>query len=145
MGYVMNITLDEVKGFASEWFHCVMSGGTGDEQAAFHLRRDARVFVGNGNNYSLDEHHELHKQWKDEKHILGSLELTNINDHPERVRANLTVYWEARYRNQASGSSLIQAVAGETWMIERTPDGLKFILYISRTYTLLPGSESINF
>lgn len=141
----MNITLDEVKKFGDEWFHCVRSGGTGNEQARFHLHRDARIFIGNGNNYSLDEHHELHKQWKDEKHILGFLELTNINDHPERVRADVTVYWEARDRKQSSESSLIKAVAGETWMIERTSEGLRFILYISRTYTLLPGSDSTDF
>ena len=141
----MNITVNEVKKFADEWFDCVMSGGTGDEQAKFHQHRDARVFIGNGNNYTLDEHHELHKQWKDEKHILGFLELTKINDDPVRVRADVTVYWEARYRNQTSGSSLIQAVAGESWIIERAPDGLKFILYISKNYTLLPGSESTNF
>ena len=98
-----------------------------------------------GNTYSLDEHHELHQQWKDEKHILGFLELTKINDDPERVRANVTVYWEARYRDQTSGSSLIQAVAGESWMIERAPDALKFILYISETYTLVPGAALIDF
>ena len=82
---------------------------------------------------------------EDEKHILGFLELTKINDTPERVRANVTVYWEARDCNETSERSPIKAVAGESWMIERTADGLRFILYESRTYTLLPGSESTDF
>jgi hypothetical protein len=141
----MNITPDDVKKFADQWFHCVRSGGTGDEQAKFHIHRDARIFIGNGNSFSLDEHCELHKQWTDEKHLMGFVELTKINDQPERVRAEVTVYWEARYRKKTSGNSLIQAVAGESWLLENTPTGLKFILYVSKTYTLLPNSGTTDF
>ncbi len=137
----MKISLEDVKSFAQEWFQCVASGGTGDEQAKFHLHRDARIFVGNGSSFTLDEHHELHKRWTDEKHGFGCGELTNINEKPERVRAEVTVYWEARN----SENSLIKAVVAETWIVERTSQGLKFVLYASKAFTPLPGSSPVDF
>lgn len=110
---------------------CVGSGGTGDEQAAFHMHRDARAFAGNGQSYSLGVK---------ERHVLGSFQLTPINGSPERVRADGTVYWEARHKEGPSDGALISMVVGESWMIESTLAGLKFVLYISTTYQLLPGS-----
>tara|TARA_R110000868_G_scaffold411611_1_gene705893 strand:+ start:1203 stop:1631 length:429 start_codon:yes stop_codon:yes gene_type:complete len=141
----MAITLEEVTTFANDWFHAVASGATGDEQAKFHQHRDNRVFGGNGISFSLDEHHALHQQWKDERHVMGEFEITKINEKPERVRVDGTVYWEARNRQAADTDPLIKMVVGESWMIEKTTKGLTFILYISTTYHLLPGSAQPNF
>lgn len=136
----MSITVQDVETHADGWFKCVGSGGTGDEQAAFHMFREARVFAGNGQSYSLDEHHELHQQWTHESHILGSFQITPINADPERVRADGTVYWQARLKDGPSDDSRISIVAAESWMIERTRTGLKFLLYITPSYQLLPDS-----
>ena len=139
----MAITLNDVTQFAEQWFHAVGAGATGDEQAKFHLHRDARIFTGNGMSFTLDEHHKLHQQWDQEKHSLGPLELTEINEHPNRVRINGTVYWEAHPRH-GNNQGLIKMVVGESWIIERTSEGLKYVLYISTTFQALPDSIPLN-
>lgn len=138
----MSITLKDVHEFATNWFHAVASGATGDEQAKFFLHRDTRLFVGNGESFTLDAHHQLHQKWTDEKHILGTFELTTINDSPERVRAVGTVYWEAKPKD-TSAQARIKYVVGENWVIEKTPDGLRFVLYISTTFQALPDSAPL--
>jgi hypothetical protein len=87
----------------------------------------------------------LHTRWTDEKHLLGDFHLTTISDDPPRVRAVGTVYWEARNVKAASTEpSLIKAIAGEDWVIERRPDGkVCFVLYHTTFFHLLPGSATI--
>lgn len=138
----MSIILKDVQEFAENWFHAVAQGATGDEQAKFHLHRDTRLFTGNGESFTLDAHHKLHQQWTDEKHILGTFELTKINQSPERVRAVGTVYWEAKPKDAPSGTH-VKYVVGENWIIEKTPDGLRFLLYVSTTFQALPDSAPL--
>lgn len=144
MGLIMSISLIEVKKFANEWFHTVANGGTGDDQAKFHLHRDARIFTGDGVSFTLDEHHKLHQQWINEKHVFGPLELTKIHDNPERVRINGTVYWEATQRAESQSLIIIKMIVGETWYIEKTSRGLRFVLYISGPFHPLPDSSPLN-
>ena len=136
----MGVTLNEVKDFIEQWFHTVGNGGTGDAQARFHIYRDTRLYTGNGYTFTLDEHYQLHQQWTDEKHILGPLFLTEINDEPERVQVTGTVYWQASTKE----GEIIKMVVGEHWLIEKTPEGLKFILYVSTSFQPLPDSAAFN-
>jgi hypothetical protein len=87
----------------------------------------------------------LHTRWTAEKHLLGDFHLITISNDLPHVRAVGTVYWEARNIEAASsGPSLIKAVAGEDWVIERRPDGkLCFVLYCTTFFHLLLGSATI--
>ena len=139
----MTITLQNVIQFAGEWYHAIQSGATGDDQAKFHLHRDARIFLGTGTSFTLDEHHKLHQQWDQQKHILGSLELIKVNDNPERVSINVPVYWEAHPRH-SENQSLIKMVFRQNWIIEKTSDGLKYVFYMSYPLLFLPDSIPLN-
>jgi hypothetical protein len=141
----VSITLEEVISHASNWFEAVRSCASGAGVAKFHLYPDARIYTPDGAGLDLDYHQRLHSKWKDEKHQFGDFYLTKLCNNPERVRAEGTVYWEARYRNGKTEPSTIKAVVGENWIIERIEDGsLKFVLYLSTFFQLLPGSAPIR-
>ena len=139
------IALEEIYHLADEWFHSVASGEPGSSTARLFRYPDARIYVDNGQAFSLDEHCLLHARWTDESHVLGDFRLTPLCDAPPRVRAKGTVYWEARYLEAPSaGPDVIKAVVGEDWIVERRPDGKPcFVLYQSIFYHLLPGSAHL--
>ena len=139
----MPITLDEVLDLAKQFFAATASG-RGD-QPSFFLDPHSRIHIGeSGEAIALDDHQKLHAQWINERHILGSFNLTALSTAPERVRAVGTVYWEAQYRDRPP-PNLIKAVVGEEWTIERIPSGaLKFVLYTSTSHHLLPDSAPLT-
>jgi len=69
-----------------------------------------------------------------------------ISEDPARVRAVGTVYREAQYvEAPSSGSSLIKAIVGEDWIIERKSDGkLCFVLYRNSFHHPLPESARVQ-
>ena len=146
MSQPQTITVQEVYDLAEDWFHGVASDESGESIARLFRHPDARIHAANGQTFTLEEHRRLHTKWTDEKHLLGTLHLTPISDDPPRVRAIGTVYWEAKYiEPPPAGPSLIKAVAGEDWIIERLPDGrLCFVLYWSSFYHPLPDSAPIR-
>src|SRR6476660_2934389 len=140
-----SITVREVCDLAEDWFHGVASGEPGGSIARLFRYPDARIHVPDGQAFSLEDHRLLHTQWAAEEHLLGDFYLTSISEAPPRVRAVGTVYWEARYREAlSSGPSLIKAVVGEDWIIEKRLDGsLCFVLYANSFFHLLPDSAQI--
>jgi hypothetical protein len=139
------IAVKDVRDLAENWFHGVASGEPGISLARLFRYPDARIHVPDGEAFSLEDHRMLHTRWTAEKHLPGDFDLTSISDTPPRVRAVGTVYWEARYiEAPPSGPSLIKAVVGEDWIIERRPDGsLCFVLYRSCFFHLLPESAPV--
>jgi hypothetical protein len=145
MSHPNSITVKEVCDLAEDWFHGVAAGEPGGSIGRLFRYPDARIHVPDGQVFSLEDHRLLHTRWTDEKHLPGDFHLTSISDAPPRVRAVGTVYWEARYiEAPSSGPSLIKAVVGEDWIIERRPDGrLCFVLYRSSFFHLLPESAKV--
>jgi hypothetical protein len=145
MSHPQGITVKEVCDLAEDFFHGVASGEAGSSIARLFRYPDARIHTPEGQAFSLEDHRLLHTRWTDEKHLLGDFHLTTISDDPPRVRAVGTVYWEARNVKAASTEpSLIKAIAGEDWVIERRPDGkLCFVLYCTTFFHPLPGSATI--
>lgn len=145
MSHPQSITAKEVCDLAEDFFHGIASGEPGSSIARLFRYPDARIHAPDGQAFSLEDHRLLHTRWTAEKHLLGDFHLTPISDAPPRVRAVGTVYWEARYiEAPSSGSSLIKAVAGEDWVIERRPDGtLCFVLYCTSFFHLLPESAQV--
>ena len=136
----MAITEDQVRDLAGEWFTTVFSHQGPEAQSRFFVDEDPRVFIGNGDSYNLTEHVALHDAWTYESHVMGPIELTHINDDPERARVSATVYWEAKPKD---GDELVRTVMGEDWIVENRPDGLKFVLYIATFFhALLNSAES---
>jgi hypothetical protein len=139
------ITLDEVLAHGMRWFECAMHGGSPAEQVAFFLHPHARIYVVNtGVTIDFDEHYKLHKQWVNERHLLGDFKLTRLSDAPERVRVTGSVYWEAQDAKRPP-PNVIKAVVGEDWIVERVPSGeLKFVLYMNLFHHLLPDSAPLQ-
>jgi hypothetical protein len=146
MSHPESITVKEVCDLAEDWFHGVASGEAVSSIARLFRYPDARIHTPDGQAFSLEDHRLLHTKWTAEKHRLGDFRLTSISDEPPRVRAVGTVYWEARYSEApSSGPSLIKAVVGEDWIIERRPDGrLCFALYGNSFFHLLPESAQVQ-
>ena len=145
MSHSQSVTVKEVLDLAEDWFHGVASGEPGSSLARLFRYPDARIHTPDGQAFSLEDHRLLHTRWTAEKHVPGDFHLTSISDAPPRVKAVGTVYWEARYSVvPSSGPSLIKAVVGEEWIIERRPDGrLCFVLYRSSFFHLLPESAPV--
>ena len=76
------------------WWLGGRPGGIFPRQARAHLHR------WNGVTFSLEEHHELHTQWINERHQFGQFSLTPLSASPERVRAVGTVYWQKEVRER---------------------------------------------
>ena len=62
----------------------------------------------------------------------------------ERVRDTGTVYWQAEFAGRPA-PSVIKAVVGEDWILERTPSGdLKFVLYMNTFHHTLADSAPLD-
>jgi len=141
----MSIKLEEIIIHTRNWFETVHSGASGSEVSRYHLYPDARIFTPDGSALDLDTHQKLHAKWTDEVHEIGDFYITELSSSPERVRAEGTVYWEARYRDAKTKPSTIKAVVGENWILERVDDGsLRYVIYQNTFFHLLPGSAPIN-
>ena len=139
------ITLDEVREFGMRFFDAVAGGASAAEQAHFFLDPHARIYVAwNGATINLKEHETLHAQWINEHHSFGHFDLTELNASPDRVRARGTVYWQAEFPERPA-PSVIKAVVGEDWIIERAASGkLKFVLYVNTFHHFLPDSAPLD-
>ena len=139
------ITLDEVREFGMRFFDAVAGGASAAEQAHVFLDSRTRTYVAwNGATINLNEHETLHAQWINEHHIFGHFDLTELNASPDRVRARGTVYWQAEFPERPP-PSVIKAVVGEDWIIERAASGeLKFVLYVNTFHHFLPDSAPLD-
>ena len=98
----------------------------------------------NGATINLKEHETLHAQWINEHHSFGHFDLTELNASPVRVRARGTVYRQAEFPERPP-PSVIKAVVGEDWIIERAASGkLKFVLYVNTFHHFLPDSAPLD-
>ena len=62
----------------------------------------------------------------------------------DRVRARGTVYWQAEFPGRPP-PSVIEAVVGEDWIIERAASGeLKFVRYVNTFHHFLPDSAPVD-
>jgi hypothetical protein len=111
-------------------------------RAHFFLDPHARIYVAwNGATINLKEHETLHAQWINS---FGHFDLTELNASPDRVRARGTVYWQAEFPERPP-PSVIKAVVGEDWIIERAASGeLKFVLYVNTFHHFLPDSAPLD-
>lgn len=141
-----SIAVEDVRALADDFFHSIASGESGSSLARLFRHPDSRIHTPDGQAFSLEDHRLLHTRWTAERHQLGEFQLMPISDDPVRVRAVGTVYWEAQYvEAPSSGSSLIKAVVGEDWIIERKPDGkLCFVLYRNSFHHPLPESARVQ-
>lgn len=78
------------------------------------------ILIPKGELMSLAAHQAMHRGFRDQLHDWRDLIVTPICDDPERVQAVGSVVWEASF---AGRPGRIRSVVGETWIIERCPDG----------------------
>ena len=131
--------------FGTRFFDAVAGGASAAQQAHFFLDSHAGIYVAwNGATINLKEHETLHAQWINEHHSFGHFDLTVLNASPDRVRARGTVYWQAEFPDRPP-PSVIKAVVGEDWIIEREASGaLKFVLYVNTFHHFLPDSAPLD-
>ncbi|MHB1067638.1 MAG: nuclear transport factor 2 family protein [Candidatus Nanopelagicales bacterium] len=140
----MPITHDEIVDLNQRFHRVVFSHGDAAAQGAFFLHPDARLCVPHGREYTFQEHHELHLEFEDERCVdPPQWDITQLRTDPERARAIGNVYWEGRPVNEPPGS-LLKIMVCEEWIVERTSDGLKFVLYQSTSHTPLPDSSPLT-
>ncbi len=143
----MAISKGEVIALMNAFHDTVMfKKGTAEDQAAFFLHPEPRIFIPHGEDISLQTNSEIHRKLTDERHVvLDPWEITPLCDKPERARAVGAVYWEGRPLG-ASDGGLIKCIVGEDWIVQRIPSGaLKIALYINPYHRFLPNSARIEF
>ena len=86
----------------------------------------------------------IHQQLKDEEFKLNKNWLiTPLHQYPNRVRAQGSIYWQARMIGSTTSNTLIKCFVGEDWIIQRTDNGeLKIALYINSYHHFLPDSAN---
>ncbi len=140
----MPITQEEIVDLNRRFHVVVASHGDAEAQGAFFLYSDARLCVPHGREYTFQEHDELHLQFEDERFIdPPQWEITQLRTDAERARAIGDVYWEGRPATEPPGS-LLRVTVREEWIVERTSEGLTFVLYQSTARTPLPDSTTLT-
>lgn len=142
----MAISKDDVIALMNAFHDVVMfKKGTAEDQAAFFLHPEPRIFIPHGGDLSLQTNYEIHHKLTDERHIvLEPFDITPLCDDPERVHAVGAVYWEGRPLESSDGD-LIKCIVGEDWIVQRIPSGeLKIALYINSYHRFLPDSAPID-
>jgi len=142
----MTITKDDVIALMNGFHDTVMfRKGTAEDQAAYFLHPEPRIFVPHGADISLQANFEIHQSLTDERHVvLDPWDVTPLSDDPERVRAVGAVYWEGRPVSPP-GAGLIKCIVGEDWIVQRLPSGeLKIALYINSYHRFLPDSAPVD-
>ena len=145
-GSNMAITKQEVVELVKR-FHDVtmLEKGTAEDQAAFFLHPEPRIFILHGEDISLQQNYEIHQRLVDEVHaVCDQWQITQLSDSPERARAVGAVYWQGRLVD-SNEDELIKAIVGEDWIVQRVPSGeLKIALYINSYHHFLPDSAPID-
>ena len=142
----MAITKEDIIALMNRFHNVVMfDKGTAEEQAAFFLHPEPRIFILHGEDITLQENYEIHQKLTDEKHAPSDhWDITPLCSEPERARAVGAVYWEGRPLH-AKGDALIKCVVGEDWIVQRTSSGdLKIALYMNTYHHFLPDSAPID-
>ena len=140
----MIITEDDVMKHATQYFTALRTGSTAAELATFFLNPCPRIyFASTGTSIDMEELHEFHQRFKQEKMELSRFNVMSLSDEPARARTLGTVYWEAV---SYEADKTINSVVGEDWILERTSSGeLKFVLYINTFHHQLPDSAPFPF
>jgi len=142
----MAITKQEVVELVKR-FHDVtmLEKGTGEDQAAFFLHPEPRIFILHGEDISLQQNYEIHQRLVDEVHaVCDQWQITQLSNSPERARAVGAVYWQGRLVD-SDEDDVIKAIVGEDWIVQRVPGGeLKIALYINSYHHFLPDSAPID-
>ncbi|HUU66134.1 MAG TPA: hypothetical protein VMW57_02480 [Methyloceanibacter sp.] len=114
----MAISKDDVIALMNAFHDTVMfKKGTAEDQAAFFLHPEPRIFVPHGEDLSLQTNYEIHQKLTDEKHIvLEPFDITPLCDDPERARAVGAVYWEGHPLGSPD-KGLIKCIVGEDWIV----------------------------
>jgi hypothetical protein len=142
----MTISKDDVVSLMNGFHDTVMfKKGTAEDQAAFFLHPEPRIFIPHGEDISLETNYEIHQKLTDERHIvLDPFDITPLSDVPERAHVVGSVYWEGRPLG-SSDAGLIKCIVGEDWIVERIPSGeLRIALYINSYHRFLPDSAPID-
>lgn len=142
----MAISKDDVISLMNAFHDVVMfKKGTAEDQAAFFLHPEPRIFIPHGGDLSLQTNYEIHQKLTNERHIvLDPFDITPLCDDPERAHAVAAVYWEGRPLGSSDGD-LIKCIVGEDWIVQRIPSGeLKIALYINSYHRFLPDSAPID-
>ena len=143
----MPISQDEVIKLCGDFLRCVMHDkGTAAQQATFFLHPNPVIHVLHGTDLSLQKNYLIHQQLKDEEFKLNKNWLiTPLHQCPDRVRAQGSIYWQARMIGSTTSNTLIKCFVGEDWIIQRTDNGeLKIALYINSYHHFLPDSANLD-
>ena len=101
------------------------------------------ILIPNGEPMSLEAHHAMHLGFRDQAHVWRELTVETICQAPHRVLAVGSVDWSASFTDDRPGR--IQAVVGETWVVERGPDDrLRWTMYWSKSIELAEGSAAFE-
>jgi hypothetical protein len=142
----MAITRDEVITLVRAFHETVMiKKGTAEDQAAFFLYPESRIYIPHGQDVTLQTNYEIHQRLTDEVHVpVDEWDIIPVCDDPERVRAVGAIYWEGRV-NQGAADAVLKCIVGEDWIVQRLPSGaLKIALYINPYHYFLPDSARID-
>ncbi|MBJ3776616.1 hypothetical protein [Acuticoccus mangrovi] len=135
----MPITLDDVLALGEAWCDTLRNGGTVAERERFFVHHPARIYVQEtGASMTLEEHHAYHTQFARQVLRLGDFVVAPLSDAPERARAIGSLYWEAHVADDRTPP--LRCIVGEDWIVERTPEGLKFVLWLNTMHHFLPDS-----
>ena len=101
------------------------------------------ILIPSGELMSLETHHAMHREFRDQSHVWRTMNVQTISEAPQRVLAVGSVDWTASFTNGRPGR--IQAVVGETWVIERgSDDRLRWTMYWSNSIDLAEGSAEFD-
>ena len=140
----MTITLEEALDFGNKWFSTVLTHTKKEDLEGYFLNPDPHIYnLDKGEAISVQMAGYIHTQLINEVHDLRNFTITKISDKPERVRLIGSTYWEGTYKKDPS--KVIRSLVGEDWIIERTDEGLKFVMYLHPYFELFPESAPLDF
>lgn len=140
----MTIELSDVLELG-ERFHEVVGTqkGTGDDQAAFFLHPEPRIFMLHQADISLHGNWEIHQRIGEEHfEWMDPWTITPLCAEPERARATGAVLWQG---TSLDDTGLMQMIVGEDWIVQRVEDGsLRFALYVNTFHYPVPGAATVS-
>ena len=139
----MTIELAEVLAMGERFHHVVGTKGSGDDQAAFFLYPEPRIFMLDQADVSLHGNWEIHQRIGEEHfEWMPGWVITQLNDEPERARATGAVLWQGQSLDEPT---VMQMICGEDWVVKRVEDGsLRFALYINTFHYPVPGAATVS-
>ena len=138
------IELAEVLEFGERFHHVVgTEKGSGEDQSAFFLHPEPRIFILHEADVSLAGNWEIHQRIGEEHfEWMEPWSITQLCDEPERARATGAVLWQGQSLDQ---DGLMQMIVGEDWIVQRIDDGsLRFALYVNTFHYPVPGAATVS-